>query len=98
MPGSPSPLWAREPPESKWPERWPRSARETLKHDFRSIRPADARIVMLDSGPRVLAGFPEDLSAHAEAALDTPGRGGAHQSAGGGTPCGRADHRSDLGA
>ena len=48
-------------------------ARETLKHDFRSIRPADARIVMLDSGPRVLAGFPEDLSAHAEAALERLG-------------------------
>jgi NADH dehydrogenase len=44
-------------------------AHETLKHDFRSIHPADARILMLDGGPRVLAGYPEDLSRRAEASL-----------------------------
>ncbi len=44
-------------------------AHETLKHDFRSIRPADARILLLDGGPRVLAGYPEDLSRRAEASL-----------------------------
>ena len=40
-------------------------ARETLRHDFRSIRPQEARIVLMDAAPRVLPGYPEDLSAHA---------------------------------
>jgi NADH dehydrogenase len=41
-------------------------AHETLKHDFRRIRPQAARIVLMEGGPRVLAGYPEDLSAKAE--------------------------------
>ena len=41
-------------------------ARETLCHDFRNIRPQEARIVLLEGGGRVLAAFPEDLSAKAE--------------------------------
>ena len=41
-------------------------ARETLKHDFRHINPTEARIILVEGGPRVLAGFPEDLSAKAE--------------------------------
>ncbi len=41
-------------------------ARETLRHDFRHIRPQEARIVLLEGGPRVLAAFPEDLSAKGE--------------------------------
>jgi len=40
-------------------------ARETLRHDFRSIRPQEARIVLMDAAPRVLPGYPGDLSAHA---------------------------------
>jgi len=44
-------------------------ALHTLKNDFRSIRPADARILVVDGGPRVLAGFPEDLSRKAERSL-----------------------------
>jgi NADH dehydrogenase len=44
-------------------------ARYTLKHDFRSIDPADARILVLDSGPRVLSTYPEDLSKKAEDSL-----------------------------
>ncbi len=40
-------------------------ARETLRHDFRSIRPQEARIVLMDAASRVLPGYPEDLSAHA---------------------------------
>jgi NADH dehydrogenase len=44
-------------------------ALHTLKHDFRSINPADARIIVLDAGPRVLASYPEDLSKAAERAL-----------------------------
>jgi NADH dehydrogenase len=41
-------------------------ARETLKHDFRHIDPGAARILLMEGGPRVLAGYPEDLSAKAE--------------------------------
>jgi len=41
-------------------------ASETLKHDFRRIRPEEARIILLEGGPRVLGGYPEDLSAKAE--------------------------------
>ncbi len=41
-------------------------ARETLKHDFRRIKPAEARIILMEGGPRVLNGYPEDLSAKAE--------------------------------
>lgn len=41
-------------------------ANETLKNDFRRINPQEARILLLEGGPRVLSGFPEDLSAKAE--------------------------------
>jgi len=41
-------------------------AQETLRHDFRNIRPQDARIVLVDGAQRVLGAFPEDLSAKAE--------------------------------
>src|SRR5215470_1063888 len=41
-------------------------ARETLKHDFRRIRPEEARIILLEGTPRVLSVYPEDLSAKAE--------------------------------
>ena len=44
-------------------------ARYTLKHDFRSFRPEDAQIIMLDGSPRVLPTYPEDLSAKAERQL-----------------------------
>ena len=44
-------------------------ARHTLKHDFRSIDPKDARILLLDGAPRVLTALPEDLSSHAEESL-----------------------------
>ncbi len=44
-------------------------ARHTLKHDFRSIRPEDAQILILDGGPRVLGSYPEDLSLKAERSL-----------------------------
>ena len=37
-------------------------ARQTLKNDFRSIRPEEAQIILLDGAPRVLPPFPEDLS------------------------------------
>jgi NADH dehydrogenase len=41
-------------------------ANETLKNDFRRIHPQEARILLMEGGPRVLASFPEDLSAKAE--------------------------------
>jgi NADH dehydrogenase len=41
-------------------------AQETLKHDFRHINPTEARIILIEGGPRVLGGYPEDLSAKAE--------------------------------
>jgi NADH dehydrogenase len=37
-------------------------ARQTLKHDFRSIHPEEAQIILIDGAPRVLPTFPEDLS------------------------------------
>jgi NADH dehydrogenase len=40
-----------------------------MRHDFRHINPAKSRVLLLDGGPRVLAAYPEDLSAKAEASL-----------------------------
>jgi NADH:ubiquinone reductase (H+-translocating) len=36
-------------------------ARQTLAHEFRSIRPEQARVVLVEAGPTILATFPEDL-------------------------------------
>jgi NADH dehydrogenase len=44
-------------------------AHGTLKHDFRSIDPADAEILLVEGAGRILTAFPPDLSAKAEAAL-----------------------------
>jgi NADH dehydrogenase len=44
-------------------------AHHTLRLDFRSIRPEEARILVLDGSARVLPAYPEDLSARAEKAL-----------------------------
>jgi NADH:ubiquinone reductase (H+-translocating) len=41
-------------------------ARETLRHDFRRIRPESAVIILMEGGPRVLSSYPEGLSAKAE--------------------------------
>jgi NADH dehydrogenase len=41
-------------------------ANETLKHEFRNINPGEARILLVEGGPRILPAFPEDLSAKAE--------------------------------
>jgi len=40
-----------------------------MKHDFRHIDPRKSRVVLLDGGPRLLATYPEDLSAKAEEEL-----------------------------
>lgn len=44
-------------------------ARHTLQHDFRSIDPKEARILLLDGAPRILTALPDDLAAHAEESL-----------------------------
>lgn len=44
-------------------------ARDTLRGDFRSIRPEEARIFLLELAPRVLPSFPEELSEAAELSL-----------------------------
>jgi NADH:ubiquinone reductase (H+-translocating) len=44
-------------------------AHDSLRSDFRSIHPQDARIFLLEGGPRILPTYPEDLSAKAKAAL-----------------------------
>jgi NADH:ubiquinone reductase (H+-translocating) len=40
-----------------------------MRHDFRHIDPTQSRVMLLDGGKRVLAAYPEDLSAKAEAEL-----------------------------
>ena len=44
-------------------------ARETLRHDFRAIRPQEAQIILIETAPRVLPPYPADLSAKAEKSL-----------------------------
>jgi NADH dehydrogenase len=44
-------------------------ARQTLKSDFRSIKPEEAQIILIDGAPRVLMPFPEDLSEKATRSL-----------------------------
>jgi NADH dehydrogenase len=48
-------------------------ARKALSTDFRNIDPRLARVILIESGHRVLAHFPETLSAAAERALDRLG-------------------------
>jgi len=42
---------------------------KVITRDFRQINPRQARIILVEAGPRVLPTFPEDLSAKAEASL-----------------------------
>jgi NADH dehydrogenase len=44
-------------------------ARHHLKSEFRAIDPRQSRVILLEGGPRVLAAYPEDLSASAERQL-----------------------------
>jgi NADH dehydrogenase FAD-containing subunit len=44
-------------------------ARFTLLRDFRHINPASARIILMEAGPRILAGFSPKLGAYAQNAL-----------------------------
>lgn len=41
-------------------------ANDALRNDFRSIRPEESRIMLLDAAPRVLPTYPPELSAKAE--------------------------------
>jgi NADH dehydrogenase len=48
-------------------------ARQTLKNDFRSINPREARIILMDGAPRILMPFPEELSRKAVRSLERLG-------------------------
>jgi NADH:ubiquinone reductase (H+-translocating) len=46
---------------------------DTLPPDFRNIDTHKTRVVLIEAGPRVLAGFPDDLSAYAQRSLEEIG-------------------------
>lgn len=46
---------------------------KALKSDFRHIEPAQTRIILVEAGPRILAGFPEDLATKARKKLESFG-------------------------
>src|ERR1700704_4008945 len=48
-------------------------AQDTLPPDFRNIDTHEARVVLIEAGPRVLAGFPDELSAYAQRSLESIG-------------------------
>ena len=48
-------------------------ARESLRRAFRNINPSDARIVLVQSGDRLLPTYPPELSAKAQATLEWRG-------------------------
>src|SRR5437764_2355852 len=48
-------------------------ARHVLKSDFRRIDPTQARIVLIEAGPRILAHLPPELSARAQRQLESMG-------------------------
>jgi NADH dehydrogenase len=48
-------------------------ARDTLRHDFRSIDPRDARILLVESSERILTSFPPSLSKKAARSLEKLG-------------------------
>ena len=43
--------------------------RHTVRYDFRAADPSQARVILLDAGPRILPSYPTDLSARAEEQL-----------------------------
>jgi NADH dehydrogenase len=48
-------------------------SRFVLDKDFRSIKPEETRVILLEAGPRILAAFAEDLSRHAVEQLEELG-------------------------
>jgi NADH dehydrogenase len=47
--------------------------RHALAHEFRSIEPESARVLLLEAGPGILTAFPESLREHATRALQSLG-------------------------
>jgi len=45
-------------------------SRHTLAKDFRHINPSEARVILIEGEPRLLAAYPEDLSASARKQLE----------------------------
>jgi NADH dehydrogenase len=45
-------------------------SRHTLAKDFRHIDPSEARVILIEGGPRLLAAYPEDLSDSARKQLE----------------------------
>jgi NADH:quinone reductase (non-electrogenic) len=48
-------------------------AHRSLEHEYHRFNPADARIVLVEGGPRLVSAYPEDLSAKAKAKLERKG-------------------------
>ena len=48
-------------------------ARRSLRHNFRRIDPATARVVLLDAGPTILPAYPESLRRRAARTLESAG-------------------------
>ena len=48
-------------------------AKQALSNDFRRIDPRDARIILVEAGPRLLGAFPEDLSDYTRQSLERLG-------------------------
>src|SRR5262249_13553015 len=48
-------------------------ARHVMVEDFRVIDPREARVLLLEAGPRILSAFPEALSTKAQASLERLG-------------------------
>jgi NADH dehydrogenase len=48
-------------------------AQDTLPPDFRNIDTHRARVLLIEAGPRVLAGFDDDLSSYAQRSLESIG-------------------------
>ncbi|WP_374471722.1 NAD(P)/FAD-dependent oxidoreductase [Phenylobacterium sp.] len=48
-------------------------AHEALAPDFRNVEPAASRVLLVEAGPRLLAAFPEALSAYTRQALERRG-------------------------
>ena len=46
---------------------------QTMRRDFRNINPGQARVLLIEGGPRVLGTYPEDLSKKAEEQLTALG-------------------------
>jgi NADH:ubiquinone reductase (H+-translocating) len=48
-------------------------ARHGMTHEFRHIRPADAQVLLIEAGDRVLAAYPQELSEKARKSLERLG-------------------------